>query len=39
MDTFVAFVCVSQGDIFERQFGNDNFEHESIFAYNMIQLH
>ena len=37
MDTFVVFVCVSPGNIFERQFGNDNFDYESMFAY--IQLH
>ena len=30
---FVVFVCVSRGNIFKRQFGNDNFKYESIFVY------
>ena len=32
---FVVFVCVSRGNIIERQFGNDTFKYESIFAYTI----
>ena len=36
-DGFVrCFVCVSRGNIFERQFGNNNLKYESIFAYSYI---
>ena len=38
MVTFVIFVCVCGGNIFEREFGNDSFKYESIFAYTQLHL-